>query len=186
MKANLGIPVVRVNDGDHFDDVRSYAHKCGAWSVSRQMCMRGACNRTESLITPNLCIYSGLRILCMYGGVGMRVGEIWLANGLWPHEQSSVVRIEELLESGGVDVNYELDRTKTADLRILPRQLLVRRVEEAANGVCKHGTPPNVICGQCQSTRAPARCGHGNIHDGPIACRICLKAGRPPAVEDGK
>ena len=59
------------------------------------------------------------------------IGEIWLVRGLWAHEQEPVrVRIAEVLDSGSVDVNYELDENKPGDMRILPRSCLIGRVDE--------------------------------------------------------
>lgn len=60
----------------------------------------------------------------------MQIGEIWEANGIWDHEPKALVRIEEILESGSVDVNYQLDPSKPQDMRILPRQYLIRRVDD--------------------------------------------------------
>lgn len=61
-----------------------------------------------------------------------KVGEIWLARGPWPHEQSQHVRIMEILPTGSVDVNYELDPNQPADLRILPATCLIERVTAEA------------------------------------------------------
>lgn len=62
--------------------------------------------------------------------VEYKVGETWLANGLLPHERPEVVRIVEILESGNVDVNYNLDESGEKDLRILPYQCLIEKVEQ--------------------------------------------------------
>lgn len=59
----------------------------------------------------------------------MKVGEIWRANGLWQGETPSLVRIEEILETGSVDVNYELDINLPKDLRILPPYCMIEKVE---------------------------------------------------------
>jgi hypothetical protein len=53
------------------------------------------------------------------------VGALWHVSGMWPGEASAWVRIMEVLPSGSVDVNYELDPTQPADLRILPAQCLL-------------------------------------------------------------
>jgi hypothetical protein len=58
------------------------------------------------------------------------VGEVWLARGLWTQEPESLVRIVEVLPSGSVDANYELDPALPADLRILPAQCLIRRADD--------------------------------------------------------
>jgi hypothetical protein len=61
------------------------------------------------------------------------VGETWFARGLWGGEGVSLVRIMEILPSGCVDVNYELDATKPADLRILPADCLLEEALVRAN-----------------------------------------------------
>lgn len=58
-----------------------------------------------------------------------KVGDLWRSRGMWEHEKEAVVRIDEILPSGNVDVNYELDQTKPADSRILPATCLFERVE---------------------------------------------------------
>lgn len=58
-----------------------------------------------------------------------KVGEAWRVRGLWEGEPDANVRIAEILPSGSVDVNYELDPTKPDDFRILPATCLVRRID---------------------------------------------------------
>ena len=58
--------------------------------------------------------------------------EVWLVSAMfeWEIPQKTIVRIMEVLPSGNVDVNYELDPRKPKDLRILPRECLLERVSD--------------------------------------------------------
>ena len=58
--------------------------------------------------------------------------EIWLVSAIfeWEKPQKQIVRIMEVLPSGNIDVNYELNPIKPRDLRILPKECLIGRVEE--------------------------------------------------------
>lgn len=57
-----------------------------------------------------------------------QVGEIWRTRGIWDGEPLADVRIVEVMPSGNVDANYELDESKPQDLRILPRGSLLYKV----------------------------------------------------------
>lgn len=59
-------------------------------------------------------------------------GELWLVSAMfeWEKPQKQIVRIMEVLPSGNVDVNYELNPRKQADLRILPKECLIEKVKD--------------------------------------------------------